>query len=158
VNTQQAQSAVSLSAFVVAVIFAYRKLTETATSSKNTPSTAHFVIGFGFVYITLSLAAQAAPAFGGMMAILVATGDALANGGPVINDLTGSLKRTSLATASVSSNTASGSSSAQQQANALANASTIVTPGQVSAITVNPPPGVTLTLGPTSTAGYGLVP
>lgn len=93
-NVDQAQNAVSLSAFVVGGIFAYRKLIEGSTSSKS-PNTAHFVIGFGFVYVLLSIFAQAAPEIGGMLAILVATGDVLVNGQPLLADLTNALKQTS---------------------------------------------------------------
>jgi len=91
-SVDQAQSAVSLSAFVVASIFAYRKMTETTTG--HAPNTSHFIIGFGFVYIVLALIAQGAPELGGMLAILVATGDVLANGQPLIKDLNAALKRT----------------------------------------------------------------
>lgn len=100
-NTDQAQSAVALSAFVIAGIFAYRKLTEQAlpNNAKNpVPQTAHFVIGFGFTFIFLSLMAQAAPTFGGMMAILVATGDFLVNGQAILSDVTTGLKQTQTAT------------------------------------------------------------
>lgn len=95
-NGQQAQSAVTLSAFVVASVFAYRKLT--AGSSGSAPNTGHFVIGFGFTYITLSIIAQAAPELGGMFAVLVAVGDLLANGTALIGDLQTGLKTTAAAT------------------------------------------------------------
>jgi hypothetical protein len=91
-TTEQAQSAVTLSAFVVASVFAYRKLTS------GQPNTAHFVIGFGFAYITLSIVAQAAPELGGMFAVLVATGDLLANGQALLGDLQTGLKTTTAAT------------------------------------------------------------
>jgi hypothetical protein len=94
-TSEQAQSAVALSAFVVAVVFAYRKL----AGGKTAPSTSHFVIGFGFTYITLSLVAQAAPELGGMGAILVATGDVLVNGQGLVNDLQGTLQSTAPAAA-----------------------------------------------------------
>lgn len=101
-NSDQAQSAVALSAFVVAAIFAYRKLIETTTSPSvgEVPQTGHFVLGFGFTYITLSLLAQAAPALGGMFAVLVAVGDLLANGQPLIADLQHGLQRTAKPAAS----------------------------------------------------------
>lgn len=100
-TTDQAQSAVTLSAFFVAGVFAYRKLTEHAlpnNAGNPVPQTAHFVIGFGFTFIILSLAAQAAPALGGMFAILVATGDLLINGAPLLSDVQGALKQTQTAT------------------------------------------------------------
>lgn len=96
-SPQQAQTAVALSAFVVASIFAYRKLTEQQLKSSTVPNTGHFVIGFGFAYIILSLIAQAAPELGGMFAVLVATGDIIANGKPLINDLTRGLQTTKTA-------------------------------------------------------------
>jgi hypothetical protein len=86
-SKQQAQSAVTLSAFVVAAVFAYRKLTEPATGGKRVPATSHFVVGFGFTFIMLSLVAQAAPQLGGMGAVLVATGDLLSNGQALVKDL-----------------------------------------------------------------------
>ena len=92
-SKSSAQSAVSVSAMVVAAIFAYRKLTET-TSSTPAPSVGHFVLGFGFTYIVLSILAEGAPELGGMFAILVATGDLLANGKPLIADFNAGLKRT----------------------------------------------------------------
>lgn len=97
-TVDQAQNAVSLSAFTVASVFAYRKLVEPATQSKTTPAVGHFVIGFGFTYIVLSLLAQAAPEIGGMFAILVATGDVLANGNGLLKDLTGALGAAKTAT------------------------------------------------------------
>jgi len=92
-SKQGAQSAVSISAFVVAAIFAYRKLTE-SSSSTPVPSVGHFVLGFGFAYTTLAIVAQAAPELGGMFAVLVGAGDLLANGKPLIADLNAGLKRT----------------------------------------------------------------
>jgi len=62
----QAQTAVTGSALVVALIFAYRKLVEPAASASGSstrtaaPNTGHFVIGFGFTYLTLAILAQAA--------------------------------------------------------------------------------------------------
>jgi ABC-type uncharacterized transport system permease subunit len=98
VNVEQAQSAVSLSAFIVAGVFGYRKLVEAGGATQGVPSTGHFVVGFGFVYVLLSLMAQGAPTFGGMMAILVAVGDLLANGKPLVDDVTKALKATQTAT------------------------------------------------------------
>lgn len=96
-SKNSAQAAVSVSAFVVAAIFAYRKLTETS-SSTPAPSVGHFVLGFGFTYVTLAILAEAAPELGGMFAVLVATGDLLANGKPLIADVNAGLKRTQTAT------------------------------------------------------------
>ena len=100
-STDQAQSAVSLSAFVVAAVFGYRKLVEQGIQGgSGVPTTGHFIIGFGFTYVLLSLVAQGAPALGGMMAILVATGDILANGKPLVDDVTKALNATRTATSS----------------------------------------------------------
>lgn len=100
-STDQAQSAVSLSAFVVAIVFGYRKLVEQGIQGgSGVPTTGHFVIGFGFTYVLLSLVAQGAPTLGGMMAILVATGDVLANGKPLLTDINQALKATQTAGAS----------------------------------------------------------
>ncbi len=97
-TSDQAQTAVAGSAFVVAAVFAYRKLVEPATQSKTTPATAHFVIGFGVTYIVLSLLAQAAPELGGMFAVLVATADLLNNGQALVKDLNGALGAATTAT------------------------------------------------------------
>lgn len=98
-NRLEAQTAVTLSAFWVAAIFAYRKLSEPVTAATPAPSsTAHFVIGFGFTYVLLSIVAQVAPPLGGMFAVLVATGDTLANGKPLFADVQKALHATSTAT------------------------------------------------------------
>ncbi len=94
-TTDQAQSAVSISALVVAAVFGYRKLTEATTQGNVSAAPwAHFVIGFGFVYVSLAVVAQAAPELGGMFAILIAAGDVLANGKSVAGDITNSLTAT----------------------------------------------------------------
>lgn len=95
-----AQTAVLLSAFWVAALFGYRKLTQTslANAPQVVPQTSHFVIGFGFTFIVLSMVAAAAPPLGGMFAILVATGDTLVNGQAVVAGLQTGLKSTSTAT------------------------------------------------------------
>jgi hypothetical protein len=97
-DVDQAQSAVTLSAFVVAGVYGYRKLIEPTTGQGTVSPTSHFVIGWGFVYITLSLIAQGAPELGGMLAILVMVGDLLAQGTSLTKDLTGALKATKTAT------------------------------------------------------------
>lgn len=90
-NVDQAQNAVTGSAVLVAGVYAYRKLIETPPTSS---STAHFVIGYAFTFITLAVLAQAAPELGGMLAILVAAGDFLTNGLSLTKDLTGALNAT----------------------------------------------------------------
>jgi hypothetical protein len=89
-NESQAQTAVSVSAVLVAGMYAYRKLTE----SKSSSSTGHFVIGYAFTFLTLAVIAQAAPAVGGTLAVLVATGDLLTNGTALFKDLNGALAAT----------------------------------------------------------------
>lgn len=110
-TSDQAQSAVSISAFVVAAIWGYRKLVEKTTSSKTTAPTSHFVIGFGFAFIALSLLAQATPALGGMLAIGVATTDALVNGTQLTRDLQGALGDTASATGANQTSAAVGAAS-----------------------------------------------
>jgi hypothetical protein len=98
-----AQSAVVLSAFVTAGIFAYRKFTEPASSPTGliagVPQTAHFLLGWMVVYTTLSIVAAAAPPLGGMFAILVGAGDLLVNGQAITSDITKGLNATATATA-----------------------------------------------------------
>lgn len=96
-----AQTAVVLAMFWVAVVFGYRKLTEPVTASnavKAVPSTAHFLIGWMFTAVVLSMLAQGAPAVGGGLAVLVATGDTMVNGSAMFADVTGSLQATKTAT------------------------------------------------------------
>jgi hypothetical protein len=100
---EQAQNAVTLSALVVGGVFAYRKLVGPSTG--NSPQTAHFVVGFGFVFIVLAILAQAAPPLGGSLAILVATGDLLANGQGLVTDLQKSLNATARATGGAAATT-----------------------------------------------------
>jgi hypothetical protein len=92
-TSDQAQSAVSGAAVMVAGVYAYRRLVEPATKTPPAPI-AHFVIGFGVTFIVLALLAQSAPALGGMMAILIAVGDLLVNGTTLTRDLTGALNAT----------------------------------------------------------------
>jgi hypothetical protein len=125
-NSDQAQSAVTISAMTVAGIFAYRKLVEPAPKTKS-PPTSHFVVGFGVVFVSLAVAAQAAPQFGGMMAILVAVGDLLANGQAIANDIVNALG---------GSPPIVGGTPQRNAANIAAAAGIS---GQVSALTPNPP-------------------
>ncbi len=97
-NVDQAQSAVSISAFLVAAVYGYRKLTESATGSTTVAPVGHFLVGFGFAYISLSVVAQFAPELGGMFAVLVATADILANGQALTGDITRVLQTTKTAT------------------------------------------------------------
>ncbi len=93
-NSDQAHDAVTLSAMTVAGVYTYRKLVE----SKPSSPTSHFVIGFGFVYVTLAVLADEAPALGGMLALLIAVSDLLVNGVAIIGDLSDALKATAAVT------------------------------------------------------------
>jgi hypothetical protein len=93
-NALGAEGAVSLSAFVVASTYGYRRVVELNATS---PPVAHFVVGFGVVYVTLSIVAAAAPELGGMMAILIMVGDLLINGTALVKDLSGALGKTTTA-------------------------------------------------------------
>jgi len=100
-NREDAQSAVTLSALAVGLMFAYRKAMEQGSGSS--PSTSHFVIGFGFAFFVISIVAEAAPELGGMLALLVATGDLLINGQSVFKDLNSQLAKTATKPAAGSS-------------------------------------------------------
>lgn len=89
-----ARTAVTMSAVVVGGIYGYQKLSDPA----GTPPVAHFLIGFTFIYVTLGILAEAAPALGGMFAALVAVGDLLANGQAFTRTVTTGLKATAQAT------------------------------------------------------------
>lgn len=104
-TTAGAEQAVSASALVVGGVYLYRKFTEGAVppvasaASKAggkpasllgfgpVPSVGRFVTGWGFTFMVLSLLAEAMPDFGGWLAILVATGDVLANGTAISVDV-----------------------------------------------------------------------
>lgn len=110
-NESQAQTAVSISALIVAGTYGYRRLVE--PQKGTAPPTAHFVIGFGFTYIVLAVIAEAAPPVGGMFAILIAVGDFLANGASLLSDLTGTLAgKTTPTKATATGPAAAGSSAA----------------------------------------------
>jgi hypothetical protein len=107
-NKDSAQTAVSISAFLVAGIYVYRRLNAEVGSSKPPPSAAHFLIGFGFTYITLAILAAGAPALGGMFAILVGTGDALVNGQAILADVQTGLGAAKTATSPATTTNAGG--------------------------------------------------
>ena len=94
-NQLKAQGAITVSAMVVTIVYGYRKLVE---KNNTSPPTAHFIIGFGFVFISLSVVAMAAPEIAGGMAVLIATADLLANGQALIKDYQGVLTDTAKAT------------------------------------------------------------
>jgi len=87
---------VTISAVIVAGVYAYRRLTE-ATSSPVTlkkllgvgglvPLGA-FATAWGFTYLVLAIMTEAAPGLGGAFAILIATSDLLTNTTDVLADV-----------------------------------------------------------------------
>lgn len=86
-STESARSAVNTSAFIVAAVWAYRRLTE-----GNASPPGHFLTGFLFVYVSLAIIAQTAPPIAGGFAWLIAAGDLLTNGQGLVNDLNKGLK------------------------------------------------------------------
>lgn len=93
-SRQGAERAVVISALVVAGTYAYRLATEGHASSGGSllgvgapPNIGRFITGWGFVFLVLGIITEAAPPFGGSMAILVAAGDVLANAGQVAADV-----------------------------------------------------------------------
>jgi hypothetical protein len=86
-----AQSYIVLSAFVVAALYSWRWLTGNHRGAKLTPATLvaynaplvspeGFVVAWGVIYLTLAIVGSFAPGLAGAMALLILTGDVLANG------------------------------------------------------------------------------
>ena len=87
---------VTISAMVVAGIYAYRRLIEpTATpvtgkqlAGLGSPAPlGAFATAWGFTYLVVSVMATAAPGLGGAFAILIATGDLLTNSASLFADV-----------------------------------------------------------------------
>lgn len=88
---------VTISAAVVAGMYAYRRLTE-ATSTPvtvkklvgigNPVPLGAFATAWGFTFLVIAIMAEAAPGLGGAFAILIATGDFLTNSSSVFADVT----------------------------------------------------------------------
>lgn len=95
---ETARSAVTTSALIVAAVFMYRHLTETAAQQKTSTTTDQFLLGWMVIYLTLSVTAEVAPAFGAMFAWLIALGDVLINGQGLITDINKGLGQTAAAT------------------------------------------------------------
>lgn len=86
-----AQRAVTISALIVAAVYAYRRFTSSGTtpvqkgSLKNVIGLgdpvplAQWATAWGFTFLVIAVIAEADPSLGGSFAILVATGDVLAN-------------------------------------------------------------------------------
>ena len=87
---------VTISAVLVAGIYAYRRLTE-ATSQPVTlkkliggggiPPLCAFATAWGFTYLVVAIMTEAAPGLGGAFAILIATSDFLTNSASVFQDV-----------------------------------------------------------------------
>lgn len=93
-SRQGAERALVISALVVAATYAYRLVTEGHASSGGSligvgapPNVGRFITGWGFAFLVLAIVTEAAPPLGGSLAILVATGDVLANAGQVATDV-----------------------------------------------------------------------
>lgn len=95
---QGAERAVTTSALVVFGVYFYRLLTEGHSTSGGggilqlggvgaPPNIGRFITGWGFAFLVIGVITEAAPPFGASLAILVATGDVLANAGQVADDV-----------------------------------------------------------------------
>lgn len=90
---------VIISALTVAAVYAYRRLVEPASSGSiknvagagNPVPLGQFATAWGVTFFIISLVATASPPLGGSFAILVMTGDLLANTGAVTKDINGHL-------------------------------------------------------------------
>lgn len=96
-DASTAERWVTISALVVAGVYAYRRLTETASSPAtfkklvgigSLPQLGAFATAWGFTFLTVAIMAEAAPGLGGGFAILIATGDLLTNSSSVLSDVT----------------------------------------------------------------------
>jgi hypothetical protein len=87
---------VTISAAVVAGLYAYRRLTEPsappATLKKlfgvgELPPVGAWATAWGFTFLVVSVMAEAAPGLGGAFAILIMVGDLMTNSGSVFADV-----------------------------------------------------------------------
>jgi len=123
---ESAERAIITSALIVFGIYTYRHLTEGTTTQnqgaaqllgKGTPPNfGRFLTGWGFVFLSLSIVAEAAPGVGGMAAILVATADALTNAVDVKTQLDKQIN-----TPTTTAKTAAPKQATVQQVNAATN-------------------------------------
>jgi hypothetical protein len=97
-TSQSAHGAVTTSALIVGGVFMYRHFAETAAQQKTSATTDQFLLGWMVVYLTLSVTAEVAPAFGAMFAWLIALGDLLINGQGLITAIDKGLGVTAAAT------------------------------------------------------------
>lgn len=108
-TTEQANSLIKVTAMVVAGLYLYRRFTEAAsgeaqlpagkggppltpqaqreTVAHALPSLGRFVIGWGVVFVVLSIAAGPYPTLAGNMALLLMIASLIANGQAVSKDL-----------------------------------------------------------------------
>lgn len=97
-----AQGTIVGCAIVVAAVWGFRTLYETGKEVKTSKSStakelaglsdhpahpAQFLLGFGFVFFTLSVVSMSSPKLAKTFAILVATGTTLANGASMFTDI-----------------------------------------------------------------------
>lgn len=95
-SRDQAERAVIISALVVGIVYAYRRLEEPTSSGVTLPRLigagapagfAPWVTAWGTVFFMLAIASEFAPGPAGAFAILVATSDVLTNGAALFTDL-----------------------------------------------------------------------
>jgi hypothetical protein len=114
-STEQANSAIKVSALVVAAIYLYRRFTEGTAeelkaSEKVTPL-GRWLVGFGVVFFGLSVMAGPFPGAAGDLAILLALGSLLTNGIQISKDLDHGLGETKKATPATGTTGRAGASS-----------------------------------------------
>lgn len=87
---------VVISAVIVAGVYAYRRLTEAASTPVTLkkllgvgglPPLGSWATAWGFTYLVLAIMTEAAPGLGGGFAILIATSDLLTNSADVFADV-----------------------------------------------------------------------
>jgi hypothetical protein len=146
----QAERWVTVSALVVAGVYAYRRLTETPGQPPVTvkelagvgelPPLGAWATAWGFTFLVVAVIATAAPELGAAFAILIATGDLLTNAQSIFKDV-GAQQKTGVypaGTPTAQAIAATGHDPAQSQAG--------VTPGIFNTPTgpapFKPPPGI----------------
>jgi hypothetical protein len=115
VPTVQAETTITVCAVIVAGVWGFRTLYETGKSgteltsgakegksqlqtlagmSAHPAAPAEFIVGFGFVFFSLSVIALPAPELAKMFAVLIAVGTTLANGTQFLNDINSGVSTT----------------------------------------------------------------
>jgi hypothetical protein len=91
-----AERAVTISAFVVAAVYAYRSFTEPSAPPPTVkklagvgelPPLGSWATAWGFMFLVIAIVTEAAPGLGAAFAILVATGDLLTNTSNLVKDV-----------------------------------------------------------------------